>query len=364
MGEFTCLRCSWCCKNVNINVSYSDILRWSKENRLDILNEISYIDHEDKNKRGFYITETVLAPKRACPFLKDIDSLPTCSIHDTEPRACKEFPLIYSENEKERVECPAKEFQCDENEIFQLKKEQGLDFIIAEDRKEKLVRILEIAKNVYEGLRILKEFGDDPTESLWVNGFEVDGTKTGWTTEGDSPWLSIQDQPANYIWTETKKAEIGDFTFQDTARPPTDTLNSATLYVYSQNASARDLGAFIWDGTSWTEYVMTHPATWNWHSIAVPVLDTWTKVDGAKFYLKQPNQTDKSWVDAAYLLVDYTPGGVTYNTYISDSVNISDTEYISTIFLKEVFVSVIAMEKTSGLLLPSSMFLPLTCCSS
>lgn len=304
---FECQRCGWCCRNININVSYSDVLRWTKEKRFDILGEISYIDHKDSKKRGFYITKTVTAPKSACPYLTTENGLSSCSIYSTRPRSCTEFPDAHAKDEKQKIECPARgDFELDEKTLFELKREQAFDFMLAEDRKEKLIRILAIAKDVHEGLGILKEFGDDPTETLKVTTLGME--RTGWTGVG-TLHLQEQDEPTHYIWTATKKAEHGDFDFANTAFSST-TLNSVTLYVYAKNIlGTRMLEYYIWDGTSWTEYNLVPTAGFSWMNIAVPVLDTWTKVDGAKLYVKQPNQTDRTDIDAAYLLCDYSEVG-------------------------------------------------------
>lgn len=88
---FECIQCGKCCKEIIINVSYSDIIRWYKTKRYDILSEVSFINnYPKKNTGGFYIAKTTFNPKQPCPFL-DKDNL--CTIHDTKPRACKDAPI-------------------------------------------------------------------------------------------------------------------------------------------------------------------------------------------------------------------------------------------------------------------------------
>lgn len=140
------------------------------------------------------------------------------------------------------------------------------------------------------------------TLQLWVSALGTE--RTGWTRVGTSPYLNAQDQPTHYVYSIVKKAEIGDFDFQDTAE--TGTINSVTLYVYGQTAIANNL-FYIWNGITWASYNPILPATWGWASIAVPVLDTWNKINGAKLYIYHPNSTSRTDIDAAYLLVDYTP---------------------------------------------------------
>ena len=139
-------------------------------------------------------------------------------------------------------------------------------------------------------------------ESLYVNGLGTE--RTAWTEVGTPPFLNAQDQPDHYIYTTIKKAEHGDFTFTDSGG--SGTINSVTLYVYAKNAAGRDLAVFIHDGTSWYEYAVSPPISWDWVNVAIPVLDSWTKIDGAKLYIMNANKTDRMDVDAAYLYVDYT----------------------------------------------------------
>ena len=98
---FHCRRCGWCCKHIVINVAYSDILRWFHGGRFDILREVSYIDnYPKKGLGGFYVAKTAFKPKQACPFLTKQN---LCGIHETKPRACRDFPYGH----QRIVECPA-----------------------------------------------------------------------------------------------------------------------------------------------------------------------------------------------------------------------------------------------------------------
>lgn len=142
-----------------------------------------------------------------------------------------------------------------------------------------------------------------PTLNLWVNSLGTE--RTGWLRVGSSPYLNTQDQPANYVYSVTRKDEIGDFNFGDTSQ--SGTINSVTLYVYGQRGGT--IVGFvvgIWDGSSWTEYALILPTSWGWVSEVISVLDTWAKINGAKMYIKRPNSTVRTDVDAAYLLVNYT----------------------------------------------------------
>lgn len=306
---FKCTQCGWCCEYVNINVSYHDILRWAKEARYDILAKIAYIDNEDPRKRGFYIEDTITAPKKPCPFLT---AEKLCSIQDTKPRACADFPIAYFEEELDKIECPAlPDYEVDFATTNELHKEQAFDFFMAETKKSQLLQILADARDILAMQARVKAFGDDPVEDLYATGFV--NNRTGWTRVGTTPYLSSQDQPTNYVWTATKKAEIGDWSFANTARPPTDTINSVTLYVYGQSAGVSgDNTFYIWDGSSWTDAVLPAlPNTWNWVSVDLStLLNTWTKIDAAQLYIAHANTTNRSDVDAARLAVDYTAGAI------------------------------------------------------
>lgn len=146
--NFKCQRCGWCCKNVVINVSYSDIIRWWKEKRYDILKEISYLANYGKMGDGFYIAKTTFAPKQPCPFLREN----SCTIHDTRPLSCKDFPKAHAKNEKQKIKCPArKNFELDRENLYLLKKKQVIDFKKAEENKEKLLKILIDSRKILVG---------------------------------------------------------------------------------------------------------------------------------------------------------------------------------------------------------------------
>lgn len=92
--KHACTRCGWCCEHSTIAVSQSDILRWNRTKRKDILIQISFIANYPKQGRaGFFITKTTQNPKQPCPFLLWEDGLAACSINDTKPRICKDFPI-------------------------------------------------------------------------------------------------------------------------------------------------------------------------------------------------------------------------------------------------------------------------------
>lgn len=132
--------------------------------------------------------------------------------------------------------------------------------------------------------------------------------KTAWTREGASPYLDVQDQPTNYVYSSVKKAQIGDFTFDSTAA--SGTINSVTLYVYGQTSNGTDItDFFIHDGASWSgSYPLTFDASYSWKNVAITAtLDSWTKINAALMYIAHENAANLCDIDAAYIYVDYTP---------------------------------------------------------
>ena len=85
--RFECQKCGECCKNSAIYVTHTDIRRWQSEQRWDIIGKVMYVITE--KTMGFVIPET-LVDGGVCPFLTKDNK---CSIHDTKPRLCKDFPF-------------------------------------------------------------------------------------------------------------------------------------------------------------------------------------------------------------------------------------------------------------------------------
>lgn len=136
---FQCQRCGWCCKNVVINVSYSDIVRWLHQERNDVLKEISFINnYPRKGTGGFYIAKTTFNPKRPCPFLEDGETS-ICKIYDTRPVACRDAPLGYTKF----YGCPAfNKTEIPEATRNKIKKRQYQDFRKAHNNWKQLLNIL------------------------------------------------------------------------------------------------------------------------------------------------------------------------------------------------------------------------------
>ena len=134
--ELNCNKCGRCCEEITINVSQTDILRWKEEERKDILQEVSWLhNYPRKNTGGFYIIKTTFNPKQACPFYNG-----ACLIHNTKPKACKDYPFSQTEFFSE---C----FMFGLDGMFPLKKKrikksQAKDFKKAFDNQGRLMPIL------------------------------------------------------------------------------------------------------------------------------------------------------------------------------------------------------------------------------
>ncbi|KON27054.1 hypothetical protein AC480_04875 [miscellaneous Crenarchaeota group archaeon SMTZ1-55] len=86
--RFECQKCAECCKNTRILVTYSDIKRWTREGRWDILRQVSLVERpEGTTDFCFY---TTVSKGSQCPFLSH-DNL--CLIQHTKPKVCKHFPF-------------------------------------------------------------------------------------------------------------------------------------------------------------------------------------------------------------------------------------------------------------------------------
>ena len=96
---FKCIRCGACCRSF-IPVTRQDVMRWAVQGRDDILEHIS--------TREMFVQPVSRDEFARCPFLREKLHLDvytyTCSIHDTKPAACAEFPT--SLEQIERMGCP------------------------------------------------------------------------------------------------------------------------------------------------------------------------------------------------------------------------------------------------------------------
>jgi Fe-S-cluster containining protein len=304
--KFKCQRCGNCCKNISINIAWSDFLRWSKEKRFDILSKITYVKTGEGEWDGFYINKTIVKPTADCPFLTKENGLAKCSIEDTKPRACRDAPHAYDADEIEEFNCSAKPYDpLSGRELFLAKRDQALDFKIAEDRKDKAIEILKKVERIGNLINEVREFGKDPTESLWVDSL---GTEyTDWTEQGSTPFLDAQDA-TNYITVAAKKARHGNFGIESSA-VGAGTINGVSFYIYSRytgGASVLDINVYDYGDTAWRPYTVTPDSTPSWKSFSInDNITTWDDIANLIFNVQSENNSETCDIDAVYILIDY-----------------------------------------------------------
>jgi hypothetical protein len=140
-------------------------------------------------------------------------------------------------------------------------------------------------------------------QQYWVDNEDSTGA---WSTVGSAPYLSSQDQPNNYIYSTSRNALSGVFSFQ----PASDlgTINWVRLYIYAYGVATSNFEAIL----SSSATGLGPPAgSWQWVYVDVSsILTSWSAVNTATVYFDRPNTTDGAGVDACYILVDYSPSAV------------------------------------------------------
>ena len=94
MEKFKCIQCGHCCLNLSdayqTSVPESDIKRWKREQRFDILEWVGPFEGMDEiwisPKTGEYVIR--------CPWLRKLPNQEKyiCRIHETKPEKCRDFP--------------------------------------------------------------------------------------------------------------------------------------------------------------------------------------------------------------------------------------------------------------------------------
>ncbi len=150
--------------------------------------------------------------------------------------------------------------------------------------------------------------GSGGNSTLWLYVNADDENKTDWTRVGTDPYLDAIDYNANYTYVSGKDMLVGDFGFADSGKSM-ETIDSVEVQLYAkQSDSGLKFTVFVWDGTGWTASSKTTVLTsWSWVNwTATAVLDTWTKVDGAKVYIATDSSVGTFEVDCIRLKVDYS----------------------------------------------------------
>ena len=106
MIKIDCQQCGKCCKwyddTRRFYIALEDYERWSINEREDIL---CYVKRDEEGLMvGWYDPLTNLQVD-LCPFLERISKDKyICSIHETKPKHCREYPL--NEFQPEQIKCP------------------------------------------------------------------------------------------------------------------------------------------------------------------------------------------------------------------------------------------------------------------
>lgn len=101
-----CTQCGRCCTNASfmgsMGATKSDVKRWRKEARSDILQYAYVYDYKDGSigdRFDFPFADLWINPRsghemKRCPFVRKVRNQPryTCLIYDTRPEACREYP--------------------------------------------------------------------------------------------------------------------------------------------------------------------------------------------------------------------------------------------------------------------------------
>ena len=84
-----CVSCGECCKSFgwHLNASKTDLDRWRREGREDLLSSV--------NRLGWiWMDPQTGEPLETCPFLVRDETKGLCSIHETKPAMCRDYPTL------------------------------------------------------------------------------------------------------------------------------------------------------------------------------------------------------------------------------------------------------------------------------
>jgi len=149
----------------------------------------------------------------------------------------------------------------------------------------------------------------DGNGTLWLYVNSLDLNKTDWTGIGIEPYLDAIDAvlPEDYNLIATSSADNleGDFGFTDSGKS-TETIINVTVQIYGKNTNGKSLEVYGWNGSSWASLGdLSLASSYGWvNYTATTLLDTWTKIDGAKIYLQSSGSGTYN-IDCARLQVYY-----------------------------------------------------------
>jgi len=94
MEKFDCIQCGHCCLELHdayqTSVPDSDVLRWEREDRYDILERVDLF----AGLNDIWISPKSGEPVNRCPWLRKLPKKDKyiCRIHETKPEHCRKFP--------------------------------------------------------------------------------------------------------------------------------------------------------------------------------------------------------------------------------------------------------------------------------
>jgi hypothetical protein len=154
----------------------------------------------------------------------------------------------------------------------------------------------------------LTEENTGTADTLLLYANADDETRTDWARVGTNPYLNATDYPTNFVNASGMGLFVGDFNFTDSGKS-SETISNVEVQLYAkQSGTNNNLEVFVWDGSGWTSVGnLATPTSWGWMNwTATTELDTWTKIDAAKIYIKTSAAAGVFEVDCARLKVDYT----------------------------------------------------------
>ena len=92
-----CTQCGKCCSHPEfmggMMADGADVIRWQREGRHDILAWADILGSDNNPWADLWISPTTGDESTECPFVqKRLDGKYDCTIHDTRPQVCRDYP--------------------------------------------------------------------------------------------------------------------------------------------------------------------------------------------------------------------------------------------------------------------------------
>lgn len=137
---FRCRKCGNCCRSVQVPITYSDIKRWKREQRWDILAEVRWMVDEKRNlELPVFIRSAI---NNVCPFLSRSNR---CKIYETRPRVCRDFPVLGREDKVNSCKAVSAGAYFDQNTLQEISQRQFADLMDIQRFRRKITATMLIA---------------------------------------------------------------------------------------------------------------------------------------------------------------------------------------------------------------------------